>query len=412
MPVTDSSPEPSPRRPPAWEAAALIGGGLALIVAMVVGAWWSSEGGRPAFSVEVPGSTRARTPAGPYVGSKVCGECHPSESATYERSGHARTLGLASASPLARRLDGRVVADPERPEVTWEYALRDGVFRAQRSEKGHREIERFVLEYVLGSGDHAATFVTVTDPRKPISLEHRLTYFAGSDSLGITPGQRAENPVSGTTHHSRELSPRETLKCFGCHATPASPAPATAPGQAPIADAERLSPNVTCERCHGPAREHVEAARRGRADLMMAFGPGRWTAESQLGLCGQCHRHPSRFPADRIRPDDVQLARFQPIGLMQSKCYTNSRGALSCVTCHDPHERASKEHAAYEAACLACHDGLSTETTNRKPACPVSPSKACLDCHMPKLDSGQRVLFTDHWIRIRETDRRPRAQPR
>ena len=412
MPTTDSSPNPSPRRPLAWEAAAVIGGGLALIVAVMVWTWREPEEKRSPFSVEVPGSTRARTTGGPYAGSKVCGECHASESATYERSGHARTLRLASASPLARRLDGRVVADPDRPEVTWEYELRNGEFRAQRSEKGSLEVERFVLEYVLGSGDHAATFVTVNDPWKPTALEHRLTYYVGSDSFDITPGQRAENPAGGTTHHSRELSPKETLKCFGCHTTPASETRATSPGQAPMADAEHLSPNVTCERCHGPAQAHVEAARRGQAGLMMPFGPGQWTAESQLGLCGQCHRHPSRFPAERIRPDDGQLARFQPIGLMQSKCYKNSPGALSCVTCHNPHERASKDPLAYEAACLTCHDGPSIQKTNGNRACPVSPSKSCLDCHMPKVDSGQHVLYTDHWIRVREADRHPRGEPR
>lgn len=412
MPMTDATPEPPAHRPPLWEAAALIGGGLLLLVAMLVGAWPVREVGRSEFKVEIPGSTSARTPDGPYVGSKACVECHSSESAIHERSGHARTLGLAAASPLAHRLDGRTVADPERPDVTWEYALRDGIFQAQRSEKGLGEVERFVLEYVLGSGDHAASFVTVTDPRKPTSSEHRLTYFSGSDSFEITPGQRATNPASGTTHHSRELSPRETLKCFGCHTTPDSLTTETAPGQAPIADAERLSPNVGCEKCHGPARAHVEAARRGLADLTMPFGPGRWTADSQLGLCGQCHRHPSRFPAERIRTDDAQLARFQPIGLMQSRCYTQSQGALSCVTCHNPHEKTSKEGRAYEVACLACHGGPATATAERKLPCPVSPSGACLDCHMPKLDSGQGVLYTDHWIRIRETGLRSQAQPR
>jgi hypothetical protein len=384
-------------------------GGLAMIAAVIGGGWWASGGRRSAFTIDVPGSPRVS--AGPYSGSKVCGECHPSESATYGRSGHARTLTLASASPLARRLNGRVVADPERPEVTWHYALRDGVFRAERSEKGHRDVERFVLEYILGSGDHAATFVTITDPQKPISWEHRLTYFAGTDSLGMTPGQRAEAPVSGTTDHGRELSPRETLKCFGCHATPESEAPPTAPGQAPIAEAERLSPNVTCEHCHGPARTHVESARRGRLDLKMPFGPGQWTAESLLGLCGQCHRHPSRFPADRIRSDDVQLARFQPIGLMQSSCFTKSQGALSCVSCHNPHDKASKDQAIYEAACLTCH-GRPAKAVDRNRNCPVSPSQGCIDCHMPKVDSGQRVLFTDHWIRIRKTDQPLQAQPR
>ena len=73
----------------------------------------------------------------------------------------------------------------------------------------------------------------------------------------------------------------------------------------------------------------------------MPFGLGGWTADAQMGLCGQCHRHPSIFPREMIRPEETGLARFQPVGLMQSKCYTRSDGAFSCVNCHDPHARAS-----------------------------------------------------------------------
>ena len=46
-------------------------------------------------------------------------------------------------------------------------------------------------------------------------------------------------------------------------------------------------------------------------------------------------------------------------------------------------------------ACLACHkpDG--------SPPCPISPRRDCIGCHMPALDTGQGILFTDHWIRVR-----------
>lgn len=388
------TPASLPQPPMQRRGVAAFFGGALVLVALLGFVTWQARYDRPAaFSVGAP------TSAGPFVGSRACGECHASQAARHRLSGHARTFDTAAASPLARRVDGRVVADPERPGTSWKYELEDGEFRAGRSESGRSEVEEYVLDYVLGSGDHAATFVTITDPRKPTAREHRLTYFTESDSFGITPGQRAESPTPGTTDCGRELSTGETLRCLGCHTTPGSPAPPTEPGRAPVAEAERLSPGVQCEACHGPGRTHVKAARNGQPDLSMPFGGGRWTAEAQLLLCGQCHRHPSRFAADRIRPDNPQLARFQPIGLMQSKCYVDSKGELSCVTCHDPHERASKDVAAYETICLSCHGAPSPSPTNR--ACPVSPSRGCLDCHMPKVDSSQRVLFTDHWIRTR-----------
>jgi len=34
-----------------------------------------------------------------------------------------------------------------------------------------------------------------------------------------------------------------------------------------------------------------------------------------------------------VKESETHVCRFQPIGLMESACYTRSRGALSCVTC-------------------------------------------------------------------------------
>ena len=97
-----------------------------------------------------------------------------------------------------------------------------------------------------------------------------------------------------------------------------------------------------------------------------------------------------------IRPDNAALARFQPVGLIAIEVLHDSKGALSCVTCHDPHARASKDRPGLRDGLPPCHEVLA-ET-----ACPVSPRAGCMDCHMPKVDAGQRVLFTDHWIRIRK----------
>ena len=38
-----------------------------------------------------------------------------------------------------------------------------------------------------------------------------------------------------------------------------------------------------------------------------------------------------------------------------SRCYTESEGNLSCVTCHDPHRNVETSTVANEAKCLICH---------------------------------------------------------
>jgi len=354
------------------------------------------------ISRNIPSGGRFR--GDPYVGPRACAECHPGEYALFTGSGHALTMRMASERRLSDQLAGRTVADPERPEVRWAYAKQRGEFLIERREAG--KIERFVVDYALGSGYHATTFVTVLDLDPPRILEHRLTYYTRGGRLEVTPGQAEGEKMSGTSPAGHELSPRETRKCLGCHATQLSAHPAM------DLDPRSMIPNVTCERCHGPGRAHVEAARRGAGaeELSMPMGLQGWTVQSQLELCGICHRHPSRVPPEELIADDPTLARFQPIGLSQSRCFKESEGRLSCISCHDPHGRLSSDPASYERVCLTCHEttkkgtpaeaGHEVSHPGATSVCPVSSSKGCVACHMPGVDSGQHVLFTDHWIRV------------
>jgi hypothetical protein len=331
-------------------------------------------------------SMKGRVPGDPYIGSRVCRECHSNEYALFLHTGHARTLRLAADHPVARIIDGQTVTDPEIPGLTWTYALADDQLRAERRFGG--QIEKSILDYAFGSSRHATTFLTLTDANKPTGTEHRLSYFGQPGRLDVTPGQEKQK-APGTSSRGRYLTPKITLQCFSCHATQTS-----AVSGRPF-DADTLIPNVTCERCHGPSRKHVDAARRGETDLTMPFGFDQWTAETQMKLCGECHRHPSLYAPGAIDPNEPGLVRFQPVGLMQSRCYERSGGSLSCITCHDPHAHASSDTASYEAACLGCH------SSSTQAVCPKSPGNRCLECHMPRLNLGTDTFFTDHWIRRR-----------
>jgi hypothetical protein len=390
-----SGPPPEPRRdrPPVWEAAGVVVAGLLVLGAV---AYWA--GSSPRGSARLPtaeAEAGGRPSDGPYIGSRACRDCHPGEYALFTRSGHSRTLAPASRRPLARELAGRKVADPEWPGIAWTYALDGEQLRVERAGEGKGR--EFAIDYAFGSGHHAMTFLTLIDrnPREPIALEHRLTYFTAKHALGITPGQK-DGRIHGQRPWGYEMTPRETFKCFGCHTTRTSAA-----GDSTL-DAATMIPNVSCERCHGPGRAHVEAARRGEADLTMPMGLGGWTAEGLLAFCGRCHRDPAKAPPNLVRPDNRMLARFQPVGLSQSRCFKESQGAITCINCHDPHARARSDRGSYEAACLGCH------ATAPQATCPTSPRGGCIDCHMPRVDSGQGILFTDHWIRVRdEPGRRP-----
>jgi hypothetical protein len=398
---------------------------VGLILSALVGAalWLvlGGDGQRPApltgrleglrlIGIDRPFPAGGRFASDPYVGSRVCAECHPGESALHARSGHAITLRPAGRLAVDRRVDGKAVDDPEFPSAAWSFRYRDGhLYIARRV--GER-VEECVAEYAFGSGHHATTFVNIIDPATPAILEHRFTYFSRDGAVDLTPGHEIKPPPPGLTPHGGVPPPRDARNCFGCHATEVS-----APGD-PGIDEARMIPNVSCERCHGPGRAHVEAARRGAAEteLSLPQGTGRWTAAELLRSCGECHRHPNGPRPDAIRREDPNMARFQPIGLMQSRCYRESAGALSCVNCHDPHARASADRAGYDAVCMTCHRGPAEPTprsTAGRAACPVSPRGRCVECHMPRVavDPGRHILLSDHWIRVRREGDPVPAQP-
>jgi hypothetical protein len=322
-------------------------------------------------------------------------ECHVGESALQKRSGHDRTLHPAARNPIVAWLNGRSATDPRYPEVGWSYQIRDDQLVVDRTAGGRAAA--LVLDYALGSGKHGMTFVALrADPNKPASpaIEHRLSYLADGRRLTITPGQEAnsqdphdgDNP--GVTAFGNPLGPVRLRDCFGCHATwisPIIPGPSEAPS---------MIPHVRCERCHGPGRHHVDAARRGETDLTMRMGPGRDPPNVEVERCGECHRLPMLVPGSWIRPDNPAIVRFQGVGISKSACYADGRGGLRCTTCHDPHDRASRDHAVYEAACISCHRSVPTWNV-----CPVSPALGCVDCHMPRRELPGNGVFTDHWIR-------------
>jgi hypothetical protein len=375
----------------------------AAVVLGVVGLWKSDLGRRPRPDLTTLAGSRLPEES-PLAGSLSCRDCHPGETAGHEASGHARTLQPAAATEAAHAIDGRRFDDPALPGQSWSYRIEGSRLVAERRENGEFR-SRQLLDLALGSGAHATTFVSLSpDPAGgPLSgLEHRLTYYRHEGSMGVTPGQAAAQDQPGRSPDGFALSPARLLDCLSCHGTHAAPASGSL-------RPETFLPNVHCERCHGPAREHVRRAEAGiRSERLLAlpFGPGRATAADQIELCGRCHRLPSMVPAESIVPENAALARFPSVGLVQSACYTRSAGQLRCTTCHDPHARAASAANRYEAACLDCHasgpvDPATEPIPMRQVPCPVNPDSGCVGCHMPAREVGYGLRFTDHWIRRR-----------
>jgi hypothetical protein len=255
-----------------------------------------------------------------------------------------------------------------------------------------QEDERAPLALALGSGKTGMTFVGYLDSQT--MLEVRASYFPPRKQWYITPGHETQPPENVGVLYP----PPTARKCMLCHAVAMPP--------------DSLEPEprffgVGCEACHGPGSAHVEAAKAHATGDLKIDRLADWTA-SRLNeeVCGKCHRT-EQSVAQQGRGADM-THRFQPYGLMKSRCFLESGRALSCLTCHDPHTDASRDTAMYEFKCLACHSPSSAASTAASKdagrPCPVNPKSGCIPCHMPKRPvfpaTNLPLRMADHYIRI------------
>ena len=131
-------------------------------------------------------------------------------------------------------------------------------------------------------------------------------------------------------------------------------------------------------------------------DLTMRMGLDRVEPYVEVRLCGECHRLPHTISGGKLNHDNLEIVRYQGVGISLSSCYAKGQSGLRCVSCHEPHDRVSTDLVAYAAVCLSCHG---TDTTSKQKPCPVSPASRCIDCHMPRREGSGNIWFTDHWIR-------------
>ncbi|MFO0889315.1 MAG: multiheme c-type cytochrome [Isosphaeraceae bacterium] len=388
------SPTPAePSRRASWlPVLALVAVGGILVAALFRTPWEQDRILPPSFTATAVPSRPESIDFSGYIGEQSCAECHPGEAAAHSGSGHSRTLWPAGEGAFARWLAGQKVRDPEQPAVEWSYQLTGKDLEARRHEGA--DIQKMSLELGVGSGKHGVTFVTMVPgsagPLGPAALEHRFSYLSPTGKMEITPGQESADAKKLKLHlvpFGRIHTPEQIIKCLACHST------LTSRVKLQHLDPATMVPNVTCERCHGPGRDHIEAARQGRTDDLKMPMTLLTEPRYQVEQCGECHRLPKDIGRAALYAGNAELSRFQSVGLSMSACFAKGR-EMKCSTCHEVHGRTSRDTAGYEAACLECH----RQGAAHRP-CPVNAKEGCIGCHMPKKQVPGGWLFSDHWIR-------------
>ena len=367
-------------------------------------------------------STHAQPPR---QDSRVCANCHPSVSQTYRRTGMAQSFYRSTSANMVEDFSNKNTYYHQPSDTYFAMIQRDGryfqrQYRIGFDGKPMPAVEKEV-DFVLGSGHHARTYLHRTAANTLVQLP--LAWYAEKG------GYWAMSPGYDRPDHQGFLR-SVTYDCMFCHnAYPEIPPGSGTPRSTPVFSI--IPEGIDCQRCHGDGQKHVALASspgsRSEEIRNAIVNPGRLTPERQMEVCLQCHLETtsSPLPASIVRYERQPFSyqpgeplanfmlhfdqakgstdRFEITGsayrLLKSLCFQKSNGALSCTTCHNPHDIPRGEEAAqrYTAVCRQCHG----EPFNREvSAGRHSASADCVGCHMPKRRTGDVVhaVMTDHYI--------------
>jgi predicted CXXCH cytochrome family protein len=331
-----------------------------------------------------------------------------------------RSFRQIQADDLLPGFDGQSV---ENQPSGMRYTMQDhdGQFVERRSQVGFHGEETNVVDkkvdYVIGSGNHARTFLHRDAQGRLIELP--VSWYAEKSGYwAMSPGYDRRDQED-----FRRAIPAE---CMFCHNGYPEKAGQSDPiGSNPPSFPVKLPEGIDCQRCHGPGRAHVAAVTAGASidEIEQAIvNPAKLDRDGQLEVCMQCHLETS----SSHMPNEIRLAGrgvfsyrpSEPLGeyklyfdprsnqaddrfeiahaayrLRMSACFRNSQ--MTCLTCHDPHEPSHGEGTTqrYVKVCASCHEQV-------KHSIALPETNSCVDCHMPKrrTEDAVHVVMTDHYI--------------
>jgi hypothetical protein len=363
-----------------------------------------------------------------YVGSQVCAGCHQGIYDRYLKTGMGRSMSLATDSSQPDQLSNpNTIFQASTGRYFQVYRQGPHLYQSQyeldsTGKETYRTTHR--LEYVVGSGANGQSFAV---RREGALFQAPLSYYSRPDKWDLSPGFE-----SSAVGFNRPI----LAACIVCHSGRANTIKEKNGFYGNPAFSELA---IGCENCHGPGQLHVTERAQGlpvaktgdRTIVNPTRLPG-WLADN---ICMNCHQtgdtrvlqpgkdhldfRPGtplndtvgifRIPYRRESPPDEDLLEHYS-SMVMSRCYRQSQGKMSCISCHSPHTEPSpaESPAYYRGKCLGCH-------TDNSCAIPLAgrlqrqPGNDCAGCHLPKRDikTIAHSALSNHRILARSTDRLP-----
>jgi hypothetical protein len=363
--------------------------------------------------------TQKAIPVTDYTGNEICLSCHQ-EQKSFLGTAHHLTSRNAGRDTIAGKFnEGQNILKTAEPELHYRMEARNDSFY-QTAVLGTAPDTATIskrFDLVVGSGRKGQTYLYWEGDRL---YQLPVSYWTELGKWVQSPGYDLK-----FVNFNRPVPPR----CLECHASSFES----------LADADggnRYSKTnyvlgISCERCHGPGKEHVALHTPETAKVadQRIVNPAKLSRERQTGLCALCHggigvaKAPAfSYTAGQNLEDYLRLETPSPteavdvhgsqVALLErSRCFKSSN--MTCSTCHNTHVP-QRDVADLSGRCLTCHK---SESCGLFPKMRQKLEGKCVNCHLPKQKSDQivssheglsvRPEVRNHWIKVYPENRTP-----
>jgi predicted CXXCH cytochrome family protein len=315
-----------------------------------------------------------------------CLPCHRQQVEAFAGSAMARSISEPALLPKAS-------FHPPGSSVEIQVSYKAG--RMFHRESANGSAIEYPIRFAVGSGKVGQSFLADVGGHL---LQSPISFYTTRKQWDLTPGYEGVRVPAFTQS--------VTSVCLFCHAGAATRVAENR------FDAGSIEP-ITCERCHGPAEEHLRLP--SAANIV---NPAKLPVRERDSVCEQCHLkgaaavlQPGKQwwdfqPGQKMESVAIHYVEAAPNSsivavshaeqLSLSKCVRASGNRLWCGSCHNPHGSAKADRVAeIRQVCNSCHPAQTLAAHHADPL-----TADCVACHMPRRPTADvaHAAVTDHRI--------------